>query len=33
MSIVILKVNRTTFNADDELIFKVDVKNVGERAE
>ena len=26
------KVNRTTFNADDELIFKVDVKNVGERA-
>ena len=26
------KVNRTTFNADDELIFEVDVKNVGERA-
>jgi beta-glucosidase len=25
-------VNRTTFNADDELIFEVDVKNVGERA-
>lgn len=24
--------NRTTFNADDELIFEVDVKNVGERA-